>query len=334
MFLHAAATAAWLFVCARMDGMEWNLAYICILLVGRRAVRGGVVVLPGGHFGHELALERVPFGLLVGVDGRAQTVQYALGLVEVDGVERVPDLVLHLLDHAAYVGYVRRVGERSVLLLLAHERAAQVHHARVGLVRLQPEHDRRRQLVVHLGGRTALLHLDHVYGVPAALDLLVVAVARFLDEYDAGEAVLVVPEVDGRDAALEVHLAVLLEGRVGLDLEAAQAVRGLDALVERRLVHVAPRRAIRVAVAVIVAQQVVLADEFVARHLERLIDGAQQVLAQVGHQVDELRQVLLDLLRRQAAHQVEREVQLLTIGILRHSARRRVLVVFFFFFFA
>ena len=55
-----------------------------------------------------------------------------------------------------------------------------------------------------------LLHLHHMDRVPAAPDLLR-PVPRLLDEDDAGEALVEVPKVHGGDAALEVHLAVLVE---------------------------------------------------------------------------------------------------------------------------
>ena len=49
----------------------------------------------------------------------------------------------------------------------------------------------------------AHLHLHNVDGVPAPLDLLG-AIAGLLDEDDTGEAVVQVPEVNGRHAALKV----------------------------------------------------------------------------------------------------------------------------------
>ncbi len=55
---------------------------------------------------------------------------------------------------------------------------------------------------------------------------------------------------------------------------------------------------VRVAVTVVVAQEVILADLFVRRDLQRLIDGGEQLFAEVRHEVDQIGQVLLDLLRR------------------------------------
>jgi len=76
--------------------------------------------------------------------------------------------------------------------------------------------------------------------VPAALDLLSIALAGLLYQDHARESGIVVPEVDRTNAALEVHLAVLLEGRVSLDLELAKSVRGLDAFVKGRVVDFRP----------------------------------------------------------------------------------------------
>ena len=68
---------------------------------------------------------------------------------------------------------------------LAREAAAEVHGARSRTTGLQPEHDGRRELVV---GRTAgrlLLDFNDVDRVPAALDLLGVAVPCLLYQYHA-----------------------------------------------------------------------------------------------------------------------------------------------------
>ena len=77
-----------------------------------------------------------------------------------------------------------------------------------------------------------------------------------------------IPEVDGGDAALEVHLAVLVEGGVGVDLEAAQALRRHRAVVQRWVIRVRPRRSVGVAVPVVVAEQVVLPD-LIAASIQR-----------------------------------------------------------------
>lgn len=261
---------------------------------------------------------------------RAQPVHHVLRLAEVNLVESIADLVLHVLDHPADVGDVRRrLADRTVLLDLkrhregsasgvAHppmvtnlpgEAAAQVHRAGRLFVGLQPQHGGGRQLVVRGPSRALLLHLHDVYRVPATFNLFV-AIARLLDEDHAGEAMVEVPQVRAGHAALVIHLAVLVEGVIGLDLQLPQSLRRHRAVLQRRVVRVGPRRAVRVTIAVVVAQQVIFARLAVLGDLQRLVDGRQEVLAQGRRQIDEVDQVLLDLLGRQAAHQVERAIHL------------------------
>eukprot|EP00964_Phaeocystis_antarctica_P050062 scaffold29001_cov67-Phaeocystis_antarctica.AAC.3 len=71
-----------------------------------------------GHLGLQLHLQ-LPLLLLLGLTGRlVQPVDHRLGLAEVDRLQGVTHLVLHLLDHAAHVGHVRlrqrgvRAGQR------------------------------------------------------------------------------------------------------------------------------------------------------------------------------------------------------------------------------
>ena len=79
-------------------------------------------------------------------------------------------------------------------------------------------------------------------------------------------------------------------------LHLADALAGLDApvpiiLLDRRLELVAPRAAPAVPVAVVVAQQVVPARLLAPSHLERLVDGAQEVFGQVRRERAQPRQV-------------------------------------------
>lgn len=68
-------------------------------------------------------------------------------------------------------------------------------------------------------------------------------------------------------------------------------------------------RPVAVAVAVVVAEEVLATRLLVLRNLERLVDGAEQLLAQVRREVDELAEMLLAVLRRKPSHQVQRAVQ-------------------------
>lgn len=62
----------------------------------------------------------------------------------------------------------------------------------------------------------------------------------FLDEEAPGEPLVLVPEVDGGGAALEVHLAVRVEQLVELDLHVSQLLRRQEAVLDGGLVCVGP----------------------------------------------------------------------------------------------
>ena len=61
---------------------------------------------------------------------------------------------------------------------------------------------------------------------------------------------------------------------------------------------------VRIAVAVVVAQQVVLLAGGIMGNLEGLIDGRQQLLRQLRHEINKTSQVILNVGRRHAAHEV------------------------------
>ena len=87
----------------------------------------------------------------------------------------------HWLPACTYISNMwAGLADCGVLLNLPGERAAQVHRPALRLVGLQPQHARGGELVVRASAAGLLLHLHHVDRVPAALDLLGVAVARFL----------------------------------------------------------------------------------------------------------------------------------------------------------
>lgn len=79
-----------------------------------------------------------------------------------------------------------------------------------------------------------------------------------------------------------------------------------------------------VTIAVVIAQQIVLLADSVVGNLQRLIDGREEALGQVRDQVDKTSQVVLNVCRRQAAHEVKRAVKLL-LGAVRHDASIKAL---------
>lgn len=144
-----------------------------------------------------------------------------------------------------------------------------------------------------------------------------------LQQHNTCKPVIQVPEIHAADAALVVQFAVHVKRLVGLDLHLAHALarnRPLSGpfaaaradaaraaaagLVERRVKLVGPRRAVAVAVAVVVAQQVVAARLLAALDRQRLVDRRQQVLGQVRRQLDDGAQVVGRVLGVEAAEQV------------------------------
>lgn len=111
-----------------------------------------------------------------------------------------------------------------------------------------------------------------------------------LEQHHTSKPIIQIPKVDRRHAALVVQFAVDVKRLVGLDLHFADALPGhgtltgplvsaaaahaaqAAALVQRRVKLVAPWRAVAVAVAVVVAQQVVAPRLLAAPHRQRLVD--------------------------------------------------------------
>jgi hypothetical protein len=103
-----------------------------------------------------------------------------------------------------------------------------------------------------------------------------------LQQHHAGEAILEIPKIHAADAALEVQLAVDIEGLVGADLHLAHALARQLRVRRRRLELVAPGAAPAVAIPIVIAQEVVAAGLLAAGDLERGVDGGEQVLRQWG----------------------------------------------------
>lgn len=142
----------------------------------------------------------------------------------------------------------------------------------------------------------------------------------FLDQHDAGESVIQVPQVHAAHAPLVVQLPIDVKGLVGLDLHLADSLIGDGAftstlaasradtahaaLVQRRVELVAPWRAVAVAVAVVVAEEVVSAGLPAPLDGEGLVDGREEVFGQVRGQGDDGVEVLARVFRIQAAEEI------------------------------
>jgi hypothetical protein len=156
-----------------------------------------------------------------------------------------------------------------------------------------------------------------------------------LQQDDAGEPIIEVPEVDTAHAPLVVQLPVDVKGLVGLDLHPAHPLAGDGALagplalagaahasrprlVQGRVELVGPGRPVAVAVAVVVAEEELAARVLAALDREGLVDGREEVLGQVGGQGDDGVEVLGCMLGVEASEQVpivSRQLWLVLDGI-------------------
>ena len=85
------------------------------------------------------------------------------------------------------------------------------------------------------------LNFNNMNGIPASFDLLR-AVPSLFYENDSGKPVIEIPQVHAGHSTLEVHLSVLVESVVGLDLELTQRLRWHGSVFEWGVVAVAPWR--------------------------------------------------------------------------------------------
>lgn len=125
----------------------------------------------------------------------------------------------------------------------------------------------------------------------------------FLQQHDTSEPIVKVPEIHAAHAPLVVQIAINIEGVIGPDLHladtlardcalasalaASRAYAAGAALIEWGVKLVGPRRAVAVAIAVVVAQEVVAAGLLAAADGEGLVDGGEEILGQVGGERDD-----------------------------------------------
>lgn len=144
----------------------------------------------------------------------------------------------------------------------------------------------------------------------------------FLQENHAGESIVQVPKVYAAHTTLVVQISVHVKRLIGLDLHLADPLAGDRALtgalattsadaadaafVQRRVELVAPWGAVAVAVAVVVAEEVVAARLLAALDGQGLVDGREKVLRQIRCEGNDCIQVVGRVFRVQAAEEVAR----------------------------
>ena len=191
--------------------------------------------------------------------------------------QEIPHLQLHLLHQFADVANVvtlragRRVLHREVVLNLAGHVAGKIHLPQPlpGADHVQ-DHGAGELVVARAGAVDGLKDVDTIprpsrlwagrdgcrLVSAAAKETRGACTSTFLQQHDPGKAVIQIPKVDARNPALVVELAVDVECRVCRNLHLPQALGRECGVRQRGRVLIAPWRAIRVAVAVVVTQEI------------------------------------------------------------------------------
>lgn len=121
----------------------------------------------------------------------------------------------------------------------------------------------------------------------------------FLQQHNPRKPIIQVPEVHRAKPPLIIQLAIHIKRLIRSNLHLPHPVTRhrarsgplinttLTALLERRLKLPRPWRPVAVAIAVVVADQVVALSLAAPARAERLVDGGEEVLGQVGDEADE-----------------------------------------------
>lgn len=125
-----------------------------------------------------------------------------------------------------------------------------------------------------------------------------------LQKNNTRKPIIQVPEIHAPHPALIVQLAVHIKRLVCRDLELPHALAGNRPVVQRRIEFIAPWRAIAVAVAVVVAEEVVAVGFGAAADLERLVDGGEEVFGKVGDERGDGLEVVLCVAGVEATEEV------------------------------
>ncbi len=142
-----------------------------------------------------------------------------------------------------------------------------------------------------------------------------------LQQHHPRKPIVQIPQIHRARAPLIVQIPVHIKRLIRLDLHAAHPLAGHRALagalvaptradtagrrlVQRRVELVAPGRAVAVAVAVVVAEQVVAARLLAAADCEGLVDRREEVFGQVGGQGDYVGEVGRGVFGVEAAEEV------------------------------
>lgn len=133
--------------------------------------------------------------------------------------------------------------------------------------------------------------------------MLKVGKLTLLQQNNTRKPIIQIPEIHTTHAPLIIQLTIHIKRIIGLDLHLAHPLAGdstlsrslaaacanaaRTALIQWRVELVGPWRAVRVAVAVVVAQEIVAACLLAALDGQGLVDGREKVFGQVGGEGDD-----------------------------------------------
>jgi len=235
-----------------------------------------------------------------------------LGLAKVNNIDGAAETVLHILDHTTNVGDVRAlISDGLIGLILTSKRTSKTDHAGVLALGLDREHNSRGKFV--MSRALAVDNFNDVDGIPGTLHGLALLglILSLLEEDAGGENVVKVPAVNRGHTTLVVKITINVEDVIHGDLHLTELSGGHGTVRKRGVVTVGPGATIAISITVVIAKKIVTLLLLVVGDLQRLIDGAEEVLHEVGNEVDETSKVVLELSRRETTHKVECAIKLI-----------------------
>lgn len=106
----------------------------------------------------------------------------------------------------------------------------------------------------------------------------------FLQQYDSSESIVQVPEVGAPYSAFVIQLSIYIKPFVCSFLKLPHTLTRHGAIVDRRVELIAPRRAVAVAVSVVVTKEIISPGFLASADLEGLIDGRKEVFGQIRNE--------------------------------------------------
>jgi len=163
-------------------------------------------------------------------------------------------------------------------------------------------------------GRTlTIINLNNVDRIPSTLHGLALLrlILGLLEEDASSKAIIKIPAINRGDTTLIVEITIDVEDIVHGDLHLTELSRGHGTIRQRRIIAVGPWATIAISITIVIAKKIIALLLLIVSDLERLINSAQKVLHQVRDEVDKTSKVILQLCRRETAHQIKCTIKLI-----------------------